>query len=611
MTLFPATSGLSRQLQPAVWIDRGLIVAVLLSAATALSLNVADPDLWGHVQYGRDALQHGLPATTTYSYVAEHYPWINHEILAEYALAIIADSGGGAGLLITKCLLGVGVIGAIMLHARRQGAGLIATCSLALLVAITLGNHWSLRPQLGSYFSFMLLLALLSYAFAGWEGQWQLPTTWLNRLRGETTEQLPLEYSLSRLKLLWLAPPLFMLWTNAHGGFLAGLCVYIAYLVLRACEAVCRKGRSADGLVLRFGLMAVSAIAATFVNPYGAKFHWWLLDDLKVPRPEIVEWRAPEFLDTQFLPFWLLLTACIASMVFSKRSRDFTHVVIIGLILWQALTHHRHIAFFAIACGWWLPTHWESLLNRLGIGRQTEGDSEATGGVTQASSANFAAQLTPRMQIVFAVLLALAIGFTGTQLRPRLITLKVDRDEYPVGAFEFIARHELSGKMVCTFNWAQYALAAFATNEAENRRILVQIDGRCRTSYSQSMLDAHFDFLMGPPNAQQRYRDTKSGPFDPERVLHDGSPDLVLISRLQMPSVEVMERQQGCWVLLYQDSLAQLWGRADRFDDAQGRDYVPATSRNVGDDPQTGFVLWPALPKFGSTIAPAEKSADL
>ncbi len=165
--------------------------------------------------------------------------------------------------------------------------------------------------------------------------------------------------------------------------------------------------------------------------------------------------------------------------------------------------------------------------------------------------------------------------------------------------------------MVCTFNWAQYALAALGPNEEGNPRILVQIDGRCRTSYSQAMLDAHFDFLMGPPNAKQRYRDPKSGPFDPERVLSEGNPDLVLISRLQKPSVEVMERQAGRWVLLYQDALAQLWGRADRFDEPQSPHFLPPGSRSISDEPQTGFVLWPALPKLESMTALTENSTNL
>src|SRR5438094_9757744 len=90
MTLF-CSSKPQPTFEIAKWMDRGLVVAVMLAAGVALSLNVADPDLWGHVQYGRDALAHGLPTTTTYSYVAHGYPWINHEIVAEFVLAIIAD----------------------------------------------------------------------------------------------------------------------------------------------------------------------------------------------------------------------------------------------------------------------------------------------------------------------------------------------------------------------------------------------------------------------------------------------------------------------------------------------------------------------------------------
>lgn len=216
------------------WLDRSIVLAVLLACAVALSLNVADADLWGHVQYGRDALAHGLPATTTYSYVAQGYPWINHEILSEYVLAIGAICLGGPGMLIIKCLLGMAIVGAILWNARRQGVGLIAGCALVLLVAVTLGNHWSLRPQLASYVLFAALLGLLSYCFEGWEGQWQLSQGWLARLRGEAPiEQSPLTYNLPRLKLLWLVPLLFVVWTNSHGGFLAGLCVYLAYLGLR------------------------------------------------------------------------------------------------------------------------------------------------------------------------------------------------------------------------------------------------------------------------------------------------------------------------------------------------------------------------------------------
>ena len=44
----------------AVWLDRGFLLAVLLACAVAVSPNLADPDLWGHVRYGLDVFEDGL-----------------------------------------------------------------------------------------------------------------------------------------------------------------------------------------------------------------------------------------------------------------------------------------------------------------------------------------------------------------------------------------------------------------------------------------------------------------------------------------------------------------------------------------------------------------------
>jgi len=604
----PTFEGADEPIDSARWLDRGVIAAVLMASAVALSLNVADHDLWGHVQYGRDAIRHGLPATTTYSYIAQGYPWINHEIFAEYVLAIGADWFGASGLLIGKCLLGVAIVGAFMWRAKLYDVRFVALCTFTLLIASTLSGYWTLRPQLISYACFTLLLALLSYCFDGWEGQWQL--SFAKLLPGSALAQQqssPLEYSLPRLKLLWLAPPLFMVWTNSHGGFLAGLCVYLAYLTFRGVEAVSHKGREADGLVVRFGLMGAAAVAATFLNPYGPGFHRWLYYDLKVPRPEIVEWRAPELFNLQFLPFWLLVVACIAALILTQRSRDFTQIAILGLILWQALSHHRHIAFFALACGWWLAPHFDSLIARLGINERFKTDEELKYGWAPPNSSAFSAAFSPHMQLGLALGLVTAICISTFQLAHRLTTLRVERSSYPIGAAVFIAEKGLTGKMVCTFNWAQYMLAGFGARDSSDPGILLHVDGRCRTSYSQAMLDSHFDFVIGEMGPEMRFRDPKSGPFDPTRVLSDGRPDLVLISRLQKPSVAVMQAQKEHWVLLYQDSLAQLWGRKSRYDDPQSAFYLEPRYREIGESVQQGFVYWPALPRYKPT-APAESS---
>lgn len=575
MTVF-----LAPRLDFARFFDRAVLLLVLLACGTALSLNVADPDLWGHIQYGRDALRDGLPLTTTYSYIAQGYPWVNHEILAELGLAVVNDNFGAIGLMLMKCLLGLLVIALVMRSALRQGAGLIATCAMMLLVAVALGNHWSLRPQLVSYVSFALLLALLAWCFEGWEGEWRLP--WLTGARGESVKELT--YQVDRLRFLWLVPLLMMVWTNSHGGFLAGYCVFVAYLGLRSVEAIACKGRAADGLIVRFAMMVVAAGLATFINPYAHHFHLWLFDDLKVPRPEIVEWRAPDFSDPTTIPFILLCVVWLACLLLSRRSRDLTQHAILALVLWQSLVHHRHIAFFAIACGFWLPAHLESVLKRLRL---------------VSEDANFAGSLTAPLRYAMAGGLLLVLGIVGSQLVGRISELKVERDLYPVAAIDYIAEHKLSGKLIVTFNWAQYALAALGPQNPQDEAILVHIDGRCRTSYSQQMLDEHFDFILGDMPPSERYRGPESGPFNPTRVLESGNPDLVLISRHQQPSVEVMNRQRDRWTLLYQDELAQVWGRTARYGDPRSQHFIPLQRRALSDAPQRGYASWPALPVRG------------
>jgi hypothetical protein len=84
-----------------------------------------------------------------------------------------------------------------------------------------------------------------------------------------------------------------------------------------------------------------------------------------------------------------------------------------------------------------------------------------------------------------------------------------------------------------------------------------------------------------------------------------GRPDLVLISRWQKPSVNTMQRQKG-WVLLYQDDLAQLWGRSSKYDDPQSAHYVEPRYREIGEALQRGFAHWPAMPEYNPRATPEQ-----
>lgn len=583
------------------WLHTLLLVAAAIACASPLSGNRADADLWGHIQFGRDVLRYGLPHATTYSYTAENYTWINHENLAEISYAVINDSFGGAGLLIFKCGVGLGAIGLIGWSLRRQRVHFMVLCGVLLLVALNLNAFWQVRPQLFSYGLFALLLFLLGHCFTGWDFRWRLP---LLPTTGEPAP-CPPKYNSARMRRLWLAPLLFLVWANAHGGFAAGLAVLLVYLGLRGVEAWLAWRERSWGILRRLTMMGVASVLATFVNPYGPNLHLWMARSLGAARPEITEWHPPLLLQPIWWPLLGLLLLFFAALLLTRRSRDFTQLAILAALLWQTLTHQRHAPFLAIAFGFWMTPHVESLVVRI-AGRRSPTEE-------------------PEPQRPGWLLAALSIGclLMGGVVVNRLRVMQVDRGEYPVAAMQFIARHRLQGNMVATYNWAQYVIGCFGKRSSEGgsseRRdsaggnsdgpgIRLAFDGRFRTCYPQELVDMHFDLILGDiPHLRNR---ASREPVQGNRILEVRGTELVLGSRLQPHTERVLRQQRDRWTLLYQDGLAQLWGRRDIFDDPASPRYLPPAARSISDQPQRGFAAWPATPAAAEPLVPANQLAN-
>ena len=273
------------------------------------------------------------------------------------------------------------------------------------------------------------------------------------------------------------------------------------------------------------------------------------------------------------------------ALAYSKKSLDFTQLVVLALTLWQAVSHFRHVPFFAILCGFWIGPHLHSALARLQErGKQAASD---TAGLLTTARGRWAVSLA--MLFVFALL--------SFQLTDRLTQLKVDRNRFPVDAFEYIADKDIGRgrKIVVTYDWAQYAIAAFCCPDGQTQPSRVAFDGRFRTCYPQEVVDMHFDWLYGD-NSVQRFRSPNSLAIDPARVLEHGQPDLVILQRDGELTEHHMNEQVATWVLLYQDSLAQVWGRRQKFDNPNSPFYRPASERNISNRIPVGYASWPALP---------------
>ena len=107
-----------------------LIATALVAAAYAATHAVVDPDLWGHLRFGLDALAaHGLVSTDPYSFTQD-VPWINHEWLSETVLAWWWRIGGVPGILLMKAAIlgGAFALDGVQFFVlrRRAGRGFVA-----------------------------------------------------------------------------------------------------------------------------------------------------------------------------------------------------------------------------------------------------------------------------------------------------------------------------------------------------------------------------------------------------------------------------------------------------------------------------------------------------
>jgi hypothetical protein len=550
------------------------VLALVLACAWPLSFNLVDPDLWGHVRYGQDWLTAGeLPRTATHTFTAEGYPWINHENLAELTLAACYETFGVSGMLLTKCLLGMTIVLAMVWIARRHGVNPLVAWTLMLVVTTNLQPFFPLRPQLFSFGLCAAVLVLLDRGFRDWQEQRQFDTRWL-----------------------WCLPLVFIVWVNAHGGFVAGLGIVGAYLGGRILELLWPRKNISWSKIRHLTAIGVACVLATLVNPYGWELHRWLLASLIEPRPEITEWLPPHPSDPVFWPWLTMLSVIAVSLLGTKHRRDWLHVTILLLVIWQSALHLRHVAFVALLCGFWIPEHLQSTLRRLLPSKEN------------SPTLSFA----PWVRRVSVVALLLAIAVQSLEVDERLRDFPVDRGRFPVDAVQFMADRGLEGKLVVAFNWSQYALASLAP------RITVGFDGRYDTCYPIEVVDMHFDFLLGEAGGL-RNRSPHSGPIDGTRVLEFEQPDLVLIDRHYENPLAIMKAEEAkpnpTWVLLYRDRVAELWGRASKYSDSKSSAFIPLNHRVQDASPREGNIQWPALPLEGREVAgqsaPATSAANL
>jgi hypothetical protein len=157
----------------------------------------------------------------------------------------------------------------------------------------------------------------------------------------------------SRRQTLWLLP-LFALWANMHGGFLAGFTILAATLLIECSLtvfAVSAEGRqNARSRAGHLTLLLGGAFLATLLNPYGPSLYRWVFQLLGEPffMDLHQEWKSPDFHGKGAIRFEVLMLLFPLLLALSKRR---PHLVELGLpVLWFhfALTGFRYVPLWVV-----------------------------------------------------------------------------------------------------------------------------------------------------------------------------------------------------------------------------------------------------------------------
>jgi hypothetical protein len=483
---------------------RAFVVCVICLAVFQFSENTADPDLWGHVLYGRDFLQSGhLMRTEPYSWTAPGHEWINHEVLAEAAMALSFHALGGTGLLLLKIAAGLATffIALSIATKRMDEKTRPVGWALGAVAVVEISFGFAARPQIFTALALVMELWILREVHCGKRG-WALAL-----------------------------PPLFALWINTHGGVLAGMIVLVAAAASTTSEGILKKfapgfisSRFEEQATSKTGLwlclFTILSTLALLANPYGVELIRWLVGSVRWLRPDISEWN-PALPGWDHAAFFFCVALAAAAFVFSRRPRQLWKIAVTVLLAAMALRSVRNTPLFCIAALAFVPPHLADVLDRFRdhFGRLTELVRHPVG-----------------QKIFVSLLLFASVGSvvaTLTLHKERAWTMEVPRRQYPVAAVQFIQQHELRGNLLVFFDWGEMCLWELPDSR-------VSIDGRLDTCYPPDVIAAHWKFY----NAE---------PFD-SATLDVSRADFALLPSKLAGSMALAKRDG--WQAVYFDELA-------------------------------------------------------
>ena len=302
-----------------------LPIVLLFAKLGGISFLLGDCDTGWHIRTGEWILQNGrIPDRDIFSFTKAGQPWFAWEWLWDAIFGWMHQRWGLVAVVMVS-LLAISTASALLYRmTRRKCPNVLIAFGVTFLAIASSSIHWLARPHL-----FTILFLVVFY--------WLL-----ERVRD------------GNVRLLWLLPPLTVLWTNLHGGFFVGIALTGAYaageLASWALDSRPEVRRAALQRSKPYLLATAGCFAASLINPYFYHLHVHIFGYLTEPYQfmQIQEFMPMSFSHpaAMFLePLLLLAVLAVAWNLYKKR---FTYVLLLAGGGHLALMSARNIPLFGI-----------------------------------------------------------------------------------------------------------------------------------------------------------------------------------------------------------------------------------------------------------------------
>lgn len=463
---FARVSGLKAS--PAVWCFVILWVGLLFIGRERM---FRDPGTFWHTVIGERMLESGrLMTSDPFSFTFENQPWIAQQWLGECAMALVHREAGLDGLLLGAVTLLAATFAWLYGRFRRAGLAMPPAVLLLMMVLAASSYHFHPRPHLATIALTALTLGVLADIETGRRSR-----RWLLAL-----------------------PPLMVIWTNLHGGALAGIITTILVLAAWMIPARWRRGeRTMHSMhlspFLGIALAALCGLSA-LVNPFGLELlNVWLGLSTSKVLPTVISEHGPVALGSME-GMALVSLAAIYLFILAGCVRFEIRATWLVPLLWLPLAflRVRHGPLFAV-------TSAVAIAGMLLVCRWPQWLSERRRAIL---SDGVPARLKPAALGVCGMMVAAAFLFQSAGWRVPLFGVgwaRLDGAYWPVeathAAKNYLKAHPSDGRVINDMLFGGYLI--YALPQAQ-----VYIDDRCEL-YGDEFLLRYVDLVKNPAKIEE------------------------------------------------------------------------------------------------------------